>query len=339
MPPKRLNIPESRLRALYLQKRFSTDAIAKIFHCDHVTILNYLIRYGIPRRSKLGNRKPVCISKEIIFDLYCNKKLTQKQIAEKFAHSRYGIQRIMKKYRIASRTLSVALTKYPKFDFSGNLVDKAYLIGFRLGDLNVFKTHELIQVRCSTTIEAQIKLIEKLFKQYSNVHIWKAKRGTFEIVVLLNKSFNFLLPKQDKIEDWIVDRTEYFLAFLAGYADAEGSYYLRKPRANIGKVGWGMFEIQTYDKNILWMIFTLLKRYNIESNFTLSRRGGYIDRRGIRTNKDCWRIVINKKQSLWNFIKLIAPYHRHNNKIHSMQSVKDNLQRRNYLPYCKPITL
>jgi hypothetical protein len=339
MPAKRINIPENRLRDLYLNKRYSTGKIAKIFHCNHVTILNYLIRYSISRRSRLGNRKPVSIPKKVLFDLYFNKKLTQKQIAEKFDHSRYGIQQQMNKYHLISRSLSVALTKYPKFDFSDNLVDKAYLIGFRLGDLNVFKTHELVQVRCSTTIGAQVKLIEELFKLYGNVHVWKAKRGTFEIVILLNKSFNFLLPKKDQIEDWILGKKENFFAFLAGYGDAEGSYYLRKPRINFGKVGWGVFEIQTYDKKIIWTIFTTLKHYNIEATFTMSRHGGYVDRRGVRTNKDCWRVAINKKQSLWNFIKIIELYHRHANKILSLKSVKDNLLRRNHLPYCKPITL
>ncbi len=337
MPTKALNIPEKHLRLLYLHKRLSTGTIAKTYHCNHVTILNYLKRYDIPRRSRLGTRKPVRISKGVLFDLYHKKKLTQKQIAEKFKHSRYGIQRRMKMYSIVSRTLSDAFTKYPKYNFSGNPVEKAYLIGFRLGDLNVMKIHSLVQVRCSTTIEAQADLIKNLFKKYGNVHIDKAKRGTYEIVVLLNASFDFLFPKVDQIENWIIDKKEYFLSFIAGYADAEGSYYLRKPNPKSGKVGWGVFEIQSYDKKIILGINKYLKTFDIESNFSLSRRGGYIDKRGVKTNKDCWRITINRKQSLWNFIKLLEPYHRHGNKIQDLQKVKNNLLLRNNLPYCKPI--
>lgn len=339
MPSRLLRIPKNRLEYLYIKKRLSTESIAKIFHCNHVTILNYLNRYGIPRRSKLGNRKPITIPKEVLMDLYHNKKFTQKQIAEKFDHSRFGIQRLMKIYGIRSRDDSETHTKYPKFDFSKNLVEKAYLIGFRLGDLNVYKIRELVQVRCSTTIEAQVRLIEILFNKYGNVHIWKTKRGTFEIIILLNKSFSFLLPKNDSVENWITRKNEYFLAFLAGYADAEGSYYLRKPNPKIGKVGWGIFEIQTYDRNILLVIYNWLKSCNIETNFALSRAGGYVDRRGIKTNKDCWRIIINRKQSLWNFIKLIELYHKHGNKVQDLLKVKNNLLQRNNLPYCKPIVL
>lgn len=214
---------------------------------------------------------------------------------------------------------------------------KAYLIGFRLGDLNVYKVHELVQVRCSTTLQAQVKLIDDLFKQYGNVHIWKAKRGTFEIVSLLNQSFNFLLPKNDLIEEWIMISNHYFLSFLAGYSDAEGSYYVRKPYYKFAKSGWGIFEISTNDRNIISVIYERLLELGIESTFYKSRLAGYIDKRGVITNKNVWRVSITKKQSLWNYIKLIEPYHKHENKLKSIDDIKKNLVLRNKLPYCKPI--
>lgn len=338
MPSKLFLITKNELETLYLKQNLSTDKVAKLFNCSHVTILNYLNRYNIPRRSKLGNRKPVSISKEILIDLYTNKKFSHRQIAQQFGYSRYGIQRWMKIYGIQSRNLSESNAKYPKYNFSNNLIEKAYLIGFRLGDLNVYKVHKLIQVRCSTTIKSQAILIENLFKKYGNVHIWKAKRGTFEIVVLLNDSFNFLLPKNDLIEEWILLNNETFFSFLAGYSDAEGSYYLRKPYLEF-KVGWAVFEIQTYDKKIIESIAKNLVLFRIENTFSKSRAAGYIDKRGIKGNKDCWRIVVVKKQSLWNLIKLLEPYHKHENKLRDLKNVKNNLLLRNRLPYCKPIVL
>lgn len=339
MVKKFLNISKEKLEELYLNQKLSTDAIGKIYSCNHVTILNYLNKYNIPRRSKLGNRKTVSIPKEVLYNLYHNKKLTQKQIAQKFGHSRYGIQRWMKIYKIDSRSLSIAHTKYPKYDFSGNKLEKAYLIGFRLGDLNIYKIKNLVQARCSTTIEAQVILIKNLFKNYGNVHIGKAKRGTFEIIVLLNSTFDFLLPKQDNIEKWILENNEYFLSFLAGYSDAEGSFYLRKPYYKLGKCEWGIFEIQTFDKNIIGTIYKKLLSLNIEGTFSKSRSKGHVDKRGVKTNKDCWRLMINKKQYLWNFIKLIEPYHKHENKLKDLKKVKENLLMRNKAAYCKPIIL
>lgn len=339
MAPSPLAFPKTRLVELYVRQRLSTAQVAKELGCNHVTVLNYLKKYGIPRRSRLGNRKAVSIDKETLTDLYHNKKFTQKQIAQKFNHSRFGIQRWMKIYGIKSRGYSESHTKYPKHNFSGDLADKAYMIGFRLGDLNVYKVHELIQVRCSTTKIAQVNLIKNLFKQYGNVHIWKAKRGTFEIVVLLNQTFDFLLPKFDMIDEWIMDNSKYFLFFLAGYADAEGSYYMRKPYYKNARSGWGIFEIDTYDKNIIRGMWSRLKRLDIEASFSRSRSGGSIDKRGIKTNKDVWRLTVSKKQSLWNFIKMIEPYHRHQDKLRALKMVKNNLLLRNQLPYCRPITL
>lgn len=330
---KKNTILKNTLLDLYQKQKLSTEAIAKMLSCkSHVTILNYLKKYNISRRSKLGNRISINISKDVLSNLYYNKKLTQKQIAHKFGNqSTTGIQALMKKYNLKPRGYSESHTKYPKSDFNGDLIEKAYLIGFRLGDLNVYKIHELVQVRCSTTIKEQVDLINDLFKKYGNVHISIAKRGTFEIVVLLNKSFSFLLPKQDSIETWILANKEYFLAFLAGYADAEGSYYMRKPSYKLAKTGWSVFEIQTYDQNIINTIFKILLDLGIDCTRSINKKR-------TQYKKDMHRIVIVKKQSLWNFIKLIELYHKHKNKLKKIEEVKNNIIVRNSIPYCRPIT-
>lgn len=331
---KEKQISKEILIDLYLKQKLSAITIAKLLSCrSHVTILNYLKKYNIPRRSQLGNRISIHINRETLVDLYLIKKLTQKQIAKNFGNqSDTGIRKLMKIYDIKARNYSEAITKYPKFNFSGNLKDKAYLIGFRLGDLNVYAVHELIQVRCSSTIREQADLFTDLFNNYGYVNITIAKRGTFEMIVLLNQSFNFLVPKQDLIKKWILKDNEHFLSFLAGYADAEGSYYMRKPRYKKSKIGWGVFEVQTYDKNIIFTISQKLRDLGIIGTFCHPKRR-------IRQNGETWRLTINKKQYLWNFIKIIEPYHKHKNKINALEKVKNNLILRNSSPHCRPITL
>lgn len=329
---KEKNIAKKALIILYSKQKLSTITIAKLLFCNsHVTILNYLKKYNIPRRSKLGNRISINISKKTLVNFYYDKKLTQKQIAKYFGNqSDTGVRRLMKSHGIKTRTYSEANTKYPKFNFSGNLSEKAYLIGFRLGDLNIYKVHELIQARCSSTIKEQADLFRDIFNNYGHVVITKAKRGTLEMVVLLNQSFDFLIPKKDLVEKWILTSNEYFLSFLAGYADAEGSYYMRKPYHRKSKLGWGVFEIQSYDKKIIYTIAQKLQSLGIIGAFSHPKRR-------IRQNGEMWRLTINKKQSLWNFIKLIRLYHKHKNKICELEEVKNNLVLRNSLPYCRPI--
>lgn len=334
MPISPLNIAKETLIDLYSNQKLSTADIARKLNIgSHVTILNYLKKYSILIRSRLGNRISINISKETLIDLYYNKKLTQKQIARKFGnHSATGIQSLMKIYNLKSRNDSESHTKYPKYNFSEDLLEKAHLIGFRLGDLNIYKVHYLIQARCSSTIKEQAVLFKNLFKSYGYVNISTAKRGTLEMVVLLNNSFNFLLPKNDLIEKWILQEKKYFLSFLAGYADAEGSYYMRKPYYKKSKIGWGVFEIQSYDRNIIHTTFQRIQSLGIEGTF-------HHPRKRARQNGEMWRLTIVKKQSLWNFIKLIEPYHKHKNKLKDLRKVKDNLILRNSLPYCRPITL
>ncbi len=331
---KEKNLLKNTLIDLYSKQKLPTGTIAKLLSCkSHVTILNYLKKYNIPRRSKLGNRISIQISREILFDLYHKEKLTQKQIAKNFGNrSDTGIRRLMRTYGIKTKSDSESHIKYPKFDFSGDLKEKAYLIGFRLGDLNIHKVHELIQARCSSTITEQASLFRDIFNNYGHVSITTAKRGTLEMVILLNMSFNFLLPKKDLIEDWILQNNSYFLPFLAGYADAEGSYYLRTPYYKNKKTPWGVFEIQTYDKNIIYTIFKYLVDIGIECTFSVNTQR-------LRYKQDMCRLTIVKKQSLWDFIKLIEPYHQHKNKIKDLQKVKENLILRNSIPYCRPITL
>lgn len=328
------NISKNSLINLYLKQKLSTATIAHQLDChSHVTILKYLKLYNIPRRTRLGNRKPITISKQKLTSLYIEQHLTQSAIAKKFGHSLFGIQYLMKKYKIKSRNYSIANTKYPKYDFSENEQEKAYLIGFRLGDLNVSKSHELIQVRCSTSVKGQVSLIQNLLDKYGHVHVWKAKRGTWEIVALLNQTFNFLLPKKDDIETWIFSDSKFFLSFLAGYVDAEGSYYLRLPYyKRISKPPWGVFEIQSYDKNIINSIGKYLSTLQIE--YKLSN-----PKRLFQNNGNLRRLTIIKKQSLWNFIEFIEHYHKHKIKLQDLKKVKDNLIWRNSLPNCKHIVL
>ena len=199
MAPAPRAFPKTQLIELYVKQGLSTDAVAKVLGCNHATVLNYLKKYEIPRRSRLGNRKAVRIAKETLIDLYQNQKLTQKQIAHKFNHSRYGVQRWMKIYGIKSRNDSESHTRYPKHNFSGDLAEKAYMIGFRLGDLNVMQVKNLVQVRVSSTIPAQIQLFKNLFAGYGHIHIRKFIRGStgveiIDAITLLNKSFKQIFP-------------------------------------------------------------------------------------------------------------------------------------------------
>jgi predicted DNA-binding protein YlxM (UPF0122 family) len=192
-------ISKNELRKLYFKDRLSMFQIASKLGCTHSAIVYKFKKFNLKSRGHLGLKKPIKLTKKGFGYLYYQRDFSLNKIASIVHCSESGLERRFKKYNLSSRGNKNRTCKYKKKNFSGNLVEKAYLIGFRLGDLNISKCVSVIQVRCSTTIPAQTRLIRKLFSPYTTPHIWKAMRGTDEIVCLVNRSFDFLLPKEDKI--------------------------------------------------------------------------------------------------------------------------------------------
>ncbi len=321
-------ITKKELRKLYFKDKLSMFQIADQLGCTHSAIVYKFKKFGLKSRGHIGLTKPIRLTKSGFENFYYKKRLSLKKIARIVHCSESGLERRFKSYNLTSRGNKNRTCKYKKFDFSGNLTEKAYLIGFRLGDLNVTKRVSVIQVRCSTTIPAQIRLIKNLFVSYTTPYVTRAKRGTYEIVCLVNRSFDFLLPKKDKIPEWVLTNQKTFWSFFAGYTDAEGCFYLKRPRKYRGMWSSG-FEIQTQQEKIIKSLWNGVLKCGIDSPYPkISRKGGSIDKRGIINNRDIWRLDINKKGSLGKFINFIELYIKHENKIKTINKVKENLKLR-----------
>lgn len=324
-------ISKQVLKKLYYGKGFSTGKIGQLYNCSHATVLNMMKAYRLRRRSRLGTRKPVIIQKGTLKELYSDKKLSQLQIAQKMNCSRCAIGKLMEKYKIASRTLSESRMKYPKYDFSGNLLEKAYLIGFRLGDLRVIPAKLQIQVDCSTSVLAQTELMKNLFRRYTKVIIRQSrfikKQLITDIRCLLNKSFEFLLPKQDKIEVWILKNKKSFFSFLAGYIDAEGHIFVRLPQKS--KTPIAGLQVQSYDKNILHQIWKRVNESDIKCpKPLLAKPKGYEAKPGFKNKKDMWRLSVNRKDALLSLFINLKPYIKHAKRKQDLCSALRNIQSR-----------
>ena len=321
-------ITKKELKKLYEIKKLSTDQIAKRFEVSHATVLNRMKEFGIKRRSRLGTRKPVKIAKHLLKKLYKEKKLSQAQIAKKLGYSCYAIQLKIKKFRIKSRSLSEANTKYPKKNFSKNLLEKAYLIGFRIGDLNVYRKDFVIRVRCSTTVPEQIQLIKNIFSPYSQVIIRKSRilkgRQVFDVDCYQNNTFDFLLPKKDEIPKWILSTSKFFFAFIAGYVDAEGHIFTRLQKRS--KTPIAGFEVQSYDKKILYQTWLKLNQLNIQCpKPKINKPKGYTSKSGAVYRKDLWRLAVNRKTALSVFLNSIEPHVKHGKRKTQLLKAKQNL--------------
>ena len=236
-----IDLPKDLAREWYTEQQLSITAIAERLGCSETAVRNKLAQYGIKRRVPWAHNA-VKLSEDELRHLYEEEGATLKAIAEAYGCSAATVSRKMSKLGITARPPWRA--RYPRRDFSGDPLEKAYLVGFRLGDLTVRRAELSIEVIMTTTRQEQVKLMHDLFDRYGHVYEHHRPDKKVFMQVRLNDSFSFLIPKEDRIPDWVLTDTEWFFAFLAGYIDADGSIRTASPRS-------ARLDIQTYDQGIL----------------------------------------------------------------------------------------
>jgi len=323
-------IPKYKLIDLYRKQKLSIRKIAKTYNCNGRTIHRKLRAFNIKTRSPSEAATKIHISKSKLKYYYLHKKFSTNKIAKIYNCDDFTIFKKLRAYGIRIRTKSEAISKYPRYDFNGNLKEKAYIIGFRLGDLHVERNCQLIIIRCSSTRLEQIRLIKNLFNKYGHVHIHKThrlsgKRNIIDIRCHLNKSFDFLLSKIDRIPIWIRRNKRFFISFLAGYTDAEGWIGLANVKR---KRKQPVFQISSHDKNILNHIWINLQKLKI---ICPKPRISQEKSERNKQHQDCWSLRVNKYVSLLKVLDLLEPYIKHPRKKFGIKKVRLNIIRRPYV--------
>ena len=318
---QKIEISFSQLSELYLNRKLNTYQIAKKFNCCQATIWKRLVQCNIKRRTpyELNSNVP---SKDELLEYYTNKKLSTWKIEKEYGFSRGTIHRKLKEYEIDTRNRADSHITNPRKDFSGNLIEKAYLIGFRLGDLGVRKIYpnsKTITVASGSTIPEQIDLIKDLFKEYGAVRIKTTKRNKTNVWVGLNESFNFLFKE---VPEWVKEDQKYFLSFLAGFTDAEGNIGIYNKQA--------VFQIGNYERPILLFILENLNNLGIICRGPYeSDTRNYFNKDGFRHNQNYFQIRVSRKDSLLRLFSLIKQYLKHKNKIKALKKAEENIILRN----------
>jgi|SRR3989344_3907576 len=215
--------------------------------------------------------------------------------------------------------------RYFKKDFDGNLVTKAYMLGFRIGDLNVYrksKNSETIIARCHTTHKTQVVVMKKLFSKYGRVNISVNSKKSYHINCFLNKTFDFLIQKGVNIWNWVPNSFSTGIAFISGYTDAEGNYIINQGRAR--------FKIDSFDFDVLHWMSEWLRENSIYCKLRLLYRKD-TPRYDMNKNwnNDLWRLNINDKNSLYRFIITTQQYSIHKKRIKDAMLCKLNIEERN----------
>lgn len=262
------------------------------------------------------------ITKEFLENVYLKKGLSTWAIEKKFGFPRSRVYNALKRNDIIPRSIANSHIRYKRLDFNGDLCEKAYLLGFAVGDLRVRKLNgkqsETISIGCGSTKFAQIKLFYRLFSGYGRV--WRGKpdkRGAINIEAFVNKTFSFLLPEFRDYK-WCVKCKKHFFAFLAGFTDAEGSFYISNGQAF---VSWG-----NYDAIILDFIKKGLDRFGIITQriFQDSLKG-FIGSHGYVRNNNYSHLTCGRKEMIRKLLQELEPFVLHQDKMKNMARLRKNL--------------
>ena len=250
------------------------------------------------------------------------------QIGRRLGINGRTVRDLMEKHGLSRRSKAEAAIEYERRPFSGDETEKAYMIGFRLGDLNVrmdMPTSQTIHIRCGTTVPAQVDLIRGLFEPYGHVNTRIGTHGETQVECSLDMSFDFLLPKEDRVPEWVTPNDPYFWAFLAGYMDAEGYIGLIRNKDRRRAV----VEIASCQLGILQTLWNGLNARSLRCpDLHLKCRSGTTDNRGNHHNCDFYVLHISRKASLDTLFREIEPFLKHANKRDAMTLAWDNVRER-----------
>src|SRR3989338_715353 len=267
-------------------------------------------------------RMTTVLTKVFLEEAYVKQGLSTWAIEKKFGISRSRVHASLRRHGIPTRTIAQSHIRYKRSDFSGDLVEKAYLLGFAIGDLRV-RNHNgassmTISIGCGSTKPAQIELVRQLFSKYGRVWVGSPdKRGAVNVEAFVNKSFSFLL-KPNRTHDWCASSRKYFFAFLAGFTDAEGSFFLTRNQA---RVAWG-----NYDTRVLSFIRDTLNKFGIQSpNIVCDSLKGVIGTHGFPRNNNYCHITCARKDVVRDLVVQLEPYIRHADKRVALAKIRDNL--------------
>lgn len=268
----------------------------------------------MPRKSR--------VNPNLIADLYWRKMKSTVEISKILKIHRatvfYHLKKFEKPLRDRIKVVSESARKrqkYPRPPFSGNSLEKQYLLGLS-EDLSVERRSKwCIIASLTTSKESMMELFERIFSKYGRILKYKIRNTPYwRIAVYLHQSFKFLLKSNRDYNIANLSRDE-LLYRVSGLIDAEGSLIITK---NSGKYIVRHLVIGMENKNFL---IRLARRLNKEfkincKTYRMKKKGeiSKIGKRIVRYNRELWILVINRKKDLKKFLPLIKLQNKEKDK-------------------------
>jgi len=185
-----------------------------------------------------------------------------------------------------------------------------------------------IRATTGTTHPAMIKLFKDVFGDYGKVRCISCRhkkrdeipRPQFDWTLQcdLDKSFKFLARKPKGVPNWILDDDEYFLHFLAGYFDSEGTINITKHGIYLDLRLW----LHSEDSEILKGIKDKLGKLLYHPILRIAQKKG--ER---RHSRNYWQLDIHKRAEVLRLIQSLPLKHEEKQKRRKLALEIQNIKR------------
>ena len=317
------------LQRLYVDEHLSAAKIAKLYGLKYAnpktaesTVLFHLKRAGIARRDPAEHVRKVT---EEMVDGWVRRYQAGESLRQ-IAGDQVGAVTIFNhlrrrgiKLREKVEAQIKAVTKYRRSPFAGDAFDRAYLLGFVLGDCAVVRHGRAVRVRTATTHPAMAELFDDLFGRYGCVKKYpRASRLTgfeWSLEVDLDDSFEFLLDAKISPPPKPPEGNGEFLSYLAGFFDAEGGAYLHRTAAGF------FFElyITSTEDSLILPIHARLTEFGYSSRLVKQRQPE--DRLGSANPGMLSKIRLWKHRDVERFARVLPS--KHEEKVAKLAIVRE----------------
>jgi predicted transcriptional regulator len=278
--------------------------------------------YGIARRNiaeatSIAERKRVVpsVTYEVLSQLYVNENMSTREIARRLGIGKTTVSRWLKRYEIPVRKCKNP--KYPRKSFSNDGIEKAYMLGLRAGDIHARNICRTVAVSTGSTHPAMVNLFYKIYSKYGHCNKISCKiksRNSYcwMVYCYLDKSFDFLIRKPLRLPK----RNDLFYSFLAGYADAEGSWVIQGKNERT----YFTFEIGSRDSGLLRQIKENLEENGYHPSFTLIIKENNVNFPIDVAEKFCV-LSLTRREEVISLAKRILKYSQHEEKLAKIKLV------------------
>lgn len=256
--------------------------------------------------------------RDVLDELHNGRRLSLLRISQMVGKSYTKIWGLCRALEMHTRNVAEAdrnsaelRSKHKRNPFDGTEEERAYMMGFKNGDLTALQVSgTAVMVTSSTTHPAFANLFHELFEKYGPVYQYpmqeKGKGYKWKVAVRLDNSFQFLLKTPMETIHWVASNERLFVNWLAGIVDSDGYIHISENH------DYTRVRLVIYNTNerLLRTVKRILNEfgYHLDGPYRKSNKGKTTPY-GITYRKDMWILAMQRTKEAQKLLKHLPLRH------------------------------